>query len=43
MIREALGGRLLAGADLGAIDAVLDGPAPTRRFRAPRSWPNLAA
>lgn len=40
MIREGL--RSLAGAPLDGVETVFDGPAPTRRFRAPRSWPSLA-
>src|SRR5262249_28666043 len=43
MIREALGGRLLPGGKLDALDLVLDGPEPTRRFKPPRSWPSLSA
>jgi uncharacterized protein (DUF362 family) len=42
MIREALGGKLLPGSDLAAMDEAWEGPAATRRFRAPRSWPSLA-
>jgi uncharacterized protein (DUF362 family) len=42
MIREALGGRLLPGGELDALDLVLDGPEPTRRFQPPRSWPSLS-
>ncbi len=41
MIREALGGKLLPGGRLEALEEVLDGPAPTRRFKPPRSWPSL--
>jgi uncharacterized protein (DUF362 family) len=42
MIREALDGKLLPGSRLDALDEVLDGPTPTRRFRPPRSWPSLS-
>jgi hypothetical protein len=41
MIREALGGKLLPGGRLEALEEALDGPAPARRFQAPRSWPSL--
>lgn len=41
MIREALDGKLLTGSRMTALDQVVDGPAPTRRFKAPRSWPGL--
>lgn len=41
MIREALGGKLLPGGQLAALEAVLDGPAPARPFKGPRSWPSL--
>lgn len=41
MIREALGGKLLPGGAMDALAEVLDGPAPTRRFLPPRSWPSL--
>jgi uncharacterized protein (DUF362 family) len=41
MIREALGGALLPGANLAEVEHVLDGPAPSRPFKAPRSWPSL--
>jgi uncharacterized protein (DUF362 family) len=43
MIREALGGKLLPSGQLGELDEVLDGPAPTRKFKPPRSWPSLSA
>ncbi len=43
MIREALGGRLLPGGRIEALDEILDGPAPTRRFVPPKSWPSLSA
>jgi uncharacterized protein (DUF362 family) len=42
MIREALGGKLLRGSDLAAMEEAWEGPAATRRFRPPRSWPSLA-
>ncbi|HVY47125.1 MAG TPA: DUF362 domain-containing protein, partial [Minicystis sp.] len=42
MIAAALAGALLASTRLEELDEVLDGPRPTRRFRAPRSWPSLA-
>jgi uncharacterized protein (DUF362 family) len=41
MIREALGGKLLRSGQLAEMDEVLDGPAPSRRFKTPRSWPSL--
>ncbi len=37
------GGKLLPGGQLEALDEVLDGPQPTRRFKAPRSWPSIEA
>jgi hypothetical protein len=43
MVREALGGKLLPGGQLSLLEEVLDGPAPTRRFKPPRSWPSLSA
>jgi uncharacterized protein (DUF362 family) len=43
MIREALGGTLLPGGRITALEEVLDGPVPVRRFKAPRSWPSLTA
>lgn len=42
MIEEALDGKLLAGGRLEEMVEVLDGPAPARRFRPPRSWPSLS-
>jgi uncharacterized protein (DUF362 family) len=41
MIVEALGNSALLGNTLDDIDEILDGPAPERRFRPPRSWPSL--
>jgi len=41
MIREALSS--LATARLDDLQTVLDGPAPTHRFRPPRSWPRLSS
>lgn len=41
MIREALGGALLPGALLSEVEHVMDGPAPPRPFKPPRSWPSL--
>jgi hypothetical protein len=41
MIREAFGGALLEGSSLSDIDHVVDGPAPTRAFKPPKSWPSL--
>jgi hypothetical protein len=41
MVREALDGAILPTGHLGAIERVLDGPAPARRFAPPRSWPSL--
>jgi len=43
MICQALGGKLLPSGQIGQIDEVLDGPAPARRFKAPRSWPSLSS
>ena len=42
MVREALSGKLLPSGHLEEMVEVLDGPAPTRRFKAPRSWPSLS-
>lgn len=42
MIREALGGKLLATGMLDQLEQVLDGPAPSRHFKPPKSWPSLA-
>jgi uncharacterized protein (DUF362 family) len=42
MIEEALGGKLLPTGRLSGLEEVLDGPAPTRRFKPPRSWPSLS-
>jgi hypothetical protein len=42
MIREALEGKLLSTGRVETMEEVLDGPAPNRRFKAPRSWPSLA-
>jgi uncharacterized protein (DUF362 family) len=41
MVREALGGALLPTGELDKLVRMLDGPAPTRRFKPPRSWPSL--
>jgi hypothetical protein len=41
MIREALGGGLLPGANLDEVSWTLDGPAPARKFKPPKSWPSL--
>jgi uncharacterized protein (DUF362 family) len=41
MIREALGGTILPSGRIEALAEVVDGPAFTRRFRPPRSWPSL--
>ncbi|UQA59111.1 DUF362 domain-containing protein [Polyangium aurulentum] len=41
MIAEALGGGLLPGARLDRREVRTDGPSPSRRFKAPRSWPSL--
>lgn len=43
MIRGALGGALLPGSRLELLDQALDGPAPARAFKPPRSWPSLSA
>lgn len=42
MIRESLGGKLLPTGKLEALEEVLAGPAPKRRFKPPRSWPSLS-
>lgn len=42
LLRGALGGALLPTGVWERVEHVLDGPAPTRRFRAPASWPSLA-
>jgi uncharacterized protein (DUF362 family) len=42
LVRSALGGALLPYGDLVQLERVLDGPAPSHRFRPPRSWPSLA-
>jgi hypothetical protein len=41
LVREALGGALLPGSRLDDVEHLVDGPAPTHRFRPPRSWPSL--
>jgi uncharacterized protein (DUF362 family) len=41
LIREAFASRLLPSSELGRVERVVDGPAPTYRFKAPRSWPSL--
>lgn len=41
MVREALDGAVLPTAHLSALERVLDGPVPARRFAPPRSWPSL--
>ncbi|MGA7123101.1 MAG: DUF362 domain-containing protein [Polyangiaceae bacterium] len=43
LVREALGGALLPTGDLVGLERVLDGPAPSRNFVPPRSWPSLLA
>jgi uncharacterized protein (DUF362 family) len=43
MIREALGGKLLPGSELAAMEEAWEGPAAARPFKAPRSWPSLSA
>lgn len=43
MIQESLEGKLLKGGHLSALEELLDGPAPERRFKAPRAWPSLSA
>lgn len=42
MIREALGGALLPGSRLEALETIVDGAPPARPFVPPRSWPSLA-
>ncbi len=42
LVRESLGGALLPSGIREDIDRVVDGPAPSRRFVPPRSWPSLA-
>lgn len=41
MVREALNGGLLPGANLDDVESTLDGPTPTRKFKPPKSWPSL--
>ncbi len=41
LIREALGGVLLSSGVRAGVEHLLDGPAPTRLFKPPRSWPSL--
>jgi uncharacterized protein (DUF362 family) len=41
LVQRALGGALLASGDASQVERIFDGPAATRRFRAPRSWPSL--
>jgi uncharacterized protein (DUF362 family) len=41
MIREAFARPLLPSSDLAKVERLLDGPAPTHRFKPPRSWPSL--
>jgi len=43
LVKEALDGNLLASGDLSKLEAALSGPAFTRGFRPPRSWPSLSA
>lgn len=43
MIRESLGGILLPTGDLERVERVVDGPSPTRVFRAPQAWPSLSS
>jgi uncharacterized protein (DUF362 family) len=41
LIREALGGVLLPSGHIEGVEHIIDGPAPTHRFKPPRSWPSL--
>lgn len=41
LIREALGGKLLPSGVIEALESVSDGPAFSRQFKPPRSWPSL--
>ncbi len=41
MIREAFASRLLPSSELCRVERILDGAAPTHRFKPPRSWPSL--
>lgn len=43
LVKEALGGALLPSGELAKLDSVRVGPAFTRGFRPPRSWPSLAS
>lgn len=43
LVHEALAGRLLPTSWLDGIERIVDGPAWTRAFRPPRSWPRLLA
>ena len=41
LIREVLGGKLLPSGVIEALESVSDGPAFSRQFKPPRSWPSL--
>jgi hypothetical protein len=43
LVRASLGGVLLPGGRLDEVEHIVDGPAPTHRFKPPRSWPSLLA